>query len=56
MEVKVLGRVKLKLSSHLFVVDNTVREEGDLTWGGDHTTECTGDALQSCTPETYIMC
>ena len=27
---------------------------GDLTWGGEHTTQYTDDALQNCTPETDI--
>ena len=29
--------------------------EGDLTWGGEHTLQCTYDVLQNCTPETYII-
>ena len=29
--------------------------EGDLTWGGEHTIQYTGDVLQSCTPKTYII-
>ena len=29
--------------------------EGDLTWGGEHTTQYTNDVLQSCTPKTYII-
>ena len=28
---------------------------GDLTWGGEHTTQYTDDVLQNCTPETYII-
>ena len=28
---------------------------GDLTWGGEHTTQYTDDVLQSCTPETYTV-
>ena len=28
--------------------------EGDLTWGGEHTVQCIGDALQNCTSATYI--
>ena len=28
--------------------------EGDLTWGGEHTIQYTGDMSQNCTPETYI--
>ena len=29
--------------------------EGDLTWGGEHTTQHTDDVLQNWTPETYII-
>ena len=29
--------------------------EGDLTWGGEHTIQCTDDVLENCTPETYII-
>ena len=29
--------------------------EGDVTWGGEHTLQYTGDVLQNCTPEIYIM-
>ena len=29
--------------------------EGDLTWGGEHTVQCTENVLQNCTPETYII-
>ena len=29
--------------------------EGDLTWGGEHTLQCTHDILYNCAPETYIM-
>ena len=29
--------------------------EGDLTWGGEHTVQCTDHVLQNCTPETYII-
>ena len=29
--------------------------EGDFTWGGEHTIQCTDDALQNGTPETYII-
>ena len=29
--------------------------EGDLTWGGEHTVQWTGDVLQDGTPETYII-
>ena len=25
--------------------------ERDLTWGGEHTIQCTDDVLQKCTPE-----
>ena len=29
--------------------------EGDLTSGGEHTIQYTGDVLQNCTPKTYII-
>ena len=29
--------------------------EGDLSWGGEHTIQYTGDALQNGTHETYII-
>ena len=29
--------------------------EGDLTWGGEHTMQYTGDVLWRCTPQTYII-
>ena len=29
--------------------------EGDFTWGDEHTIQCTDDALQNYTPETYII-
>ena len=29
--------------------------EGDLTWGGEHTIQCTEDMLQNCTPECYVI-
>ena len=29
--------------------------EGDWTWGGEHTIQCTDDVLQNCTPETDII-
>ena len=29
--------------------------EEDLTWGGEHTVQCTDDVLWNCTPETYII-
>ena len=31
--------------------------EGDLTWGGEHTVQCTDDVLQNCMSilETYII-
>ena len=32
-----------------------VVKEGDLTWGGEHTIQYTDGALQSCTPEAYII-
>ena len=27
----------------------------DLTWGGEHTIQCTDDVLQNCAPETCII-
>ena len=29
--------------------------EGDLSWGGEHTVQCTNDVSYNCTPETYII-
>ena len=29
--------------------------EGDLTWGAEHTIQHSGDVLDSCTAETYII-
>ena len=29
--------------------------EGDLAWGSEHTIPYTDDALQNCTPETYVI-
>ena len=29
--------------------------EGDSTWGGEHTRQCTDDVLWNCGPETYII-
>ena len=29
--------------------------EGDVTWGGDHTIQCTDGVLYDCTAETYII-
>ena len=29
--------------------------EGDLTWGGEHTIQCTDDVLQNCIPESYMI-
>ena len=29
--------------------------EGDLTWGAEHTIQHTGDVLDSCTAETFII-
>ena len=26
--------------------------KGDLTWGGEHTVQCTDDVLQNCAPAT----
>ena len=28
--------------------------DGDMTWGGEHTTQCTEGGLQNCAPETCI--
>ena len=28
--------------------------EGDLNFGGEHTTQYTDDVSQDCTPDTYI--
>ena len=28
---------------------------GDLTWGGEHTVQYTGDVLWNCAPETCIV-
>ena len=28
---------------------------GDLTWGGEHTVQCTEDILWNCAPETCII-
>ena len=29
--------------------------EGDLTWGGKHSVQCTDDVLYSCALETYVI-
>ena len=29
--------------------------EGDLTWGGKHTTQCTDDVLRNCARESCII-
>ena len=29
--------------------------EGDLTWGVEHTIQCTDDVLWHCVPETCII-
>ena len=29
--------------------------EGDLTWGSEHTMQCTDDVLWNCAPETCII-
>ena len=29
--------------------------EGDLTWGGEHTVQCTDDVLWNRAPEAYII-
>lgn len=34
--------------------EQMVIDEG-LTWGGEHTVECTHDMLRNCTPETCII-
>lgn len=44
----------LLLKSQKRVRGGMVRE-GDLTLGGDHTIRYTGDVLQNCTPETYLI-
>ena len=28
--------------------------EGDMTWGGEHTVQRTGEVLQNCAPETCM--
>ena len=28
---------------------------GDLTWGGEHTIQCTDDVLWNCAPETCVI-
>lgn len=28
---------------------------GDLTWGGEHTIQCTDDVLWNCAPETCTL-
>lgn len=28
---------------------------GDVPWGGEHKTQCTDDALQTCTPGTCVV-
>ena len=30
-------------------------DDGDLTWGGEHTMQSTGDVLWNCAPETCII-
>ena len=51
------GKVNLK---YCFWEVKRVKEgkmvlEGDLTWGAEHTIQCTDDVLQNWTPETYII-
>ena len=29
--------------------------EGDLTYGGEHTTQCIDDVLRNCTLEIFII-
>ena len=29
--------------------------EGDLTWGGEHTVQGTGDVLWNCAPDTCVI-
>ena len=29
--------------------------QGDLTWGGEHTIQCTDDVLWNCIPETRVV-
>ena len=29
--------------------------DGDLTWGGEHTIQCTDDVLWNCAPETCVI-
>ena len=29
--------------------------DGDVTWGGEHTVQCTDDVLWNCAPETCII-
>ena len=29
--------------------------DGDCTWGGEHTTQCTDDVLWDCAPEAYVI-
>ena len=29
--------------------------DGDLTWSGEHTIQCTDDVLWNCVPETCII-
>ena len=29
--------------------------DGDLTWGGEHTVQCTDDVLWNCAPETCLI-
>ena len=29
--------------------------DGDMTWGGEHTTQCTDEVLWNYVPETWII-
>ena len=30
-------------------------KDGDLTWGGEHTTQCADDVVWNCAPENCII-
>ena len=32
-----------------------INGDGDPTWGGEHTVQCTDDVLWKCTPESCII-
>ena len=43
-------------SSHGMLHNNeNGQSEGDLTLGGEHTTQHTNKVLQNCTPQTYVI-